>query len=104
MARACPAAELSEAEDWLRRIYVEAKGKPHDQLFRYFKGSTRRDDLTIHVLNLANETIRKVFPDAPLDGRQPTEAWKAERHYKAHCVQYVYYRCAADDDEVGLAR
>jgi hypothetical protein len=83
---------LSDAEEWLQRIYLEAKGKPHDSLFQYFKGPTRRDDLTIHVLNLVNETTRKVFPDAPADGRQPSEAWKAERHYKAQSALYVYYR------------
>jgi hypothetical protein len=91
---AAPEQPLSDAAEWLQRIYLEAKGKPHESLFQYFKGPTRREDLTIHVLNLVNETTRRVFPDAPADGAQPSEAWRAERHYKAQCTQYVYYRCA----------
>ena len=82
------------AEEWLERIYIEMKGRPHDQLFQYFRGATRKEDLTTHVLNLANETIKKVFPDAPAESQQITEEdSRVERHYNVQCAQYLYYRC-----------
>jgi hypothetical protein len=85
--------DAARAEEWLEQVYMEMKGRPHDGLFQYFKGATRRDDLTIHLLNLANDIIKKVFPDTPADKAQLTESWKGERHYNAQCAQYLYYRC-----------
>ncbi len=80
-----------EAEDWIEQIYMDASSSPL-KYSQYFRGATRKEDLTIHLLNLANDIIKRVFPDAPCDKSQLNESWKAERHYKAQCAQYLYYR------------
>lgn len=84
-------AEHGDAQAWIRAFHTEMKGKPPNELFDYFRGPSRKEDLTVQIVNLAHELIKRAFPDNVLP-EDPYVSRDFTNIFSAQCALYLYYR------------